>query len=100
VQSHKDKEVADRDTVGHRGTRIGQVEAVQRTGHGARLRFRTGRDLEVHDGLQVDLPVLGKPFGFARAGQARSNEFGEGLSHIQWPPLLAATLTPQLANQI
>ena len=26
VQSHKDKEVADRDTVGHRGTPIGRVE--------------------------------------------------------------------------
>ncbi len=61
VQSHKDKEVADRDTVGHRGTLIGRVEAV----HESRLRFRTRRALEKHDGLQVDLPVLGKPFGFA-----------------------------------
>jgi putative protease len=61
VQSHRDKEVADRDTVGHRGTLIGRVEAVQES----RLRFRTRRALEKHDGLQVDLPVLGKPFGFA-----------------------------------
>jgi putative protease len=60
VQSHKDKEVADRDTVGHRGTPVGRVEAVTRT----RIRFRTARALERHDGLQVDLPVLGKPFGF------------------------------------
>ena len=30
-----------------------------------RLRFRTSRPLERHDGLQVDLPILGKPFGFA-----------------------------------
>ena len=29
------------------------------------MRFRTGRALERHDGLQIDLPVLGKPFGFA-----------------------------------
>src|SRR5215472_656020 len=29
------------------------------------MRFRTSRPLERHDGLQVDLPVLGKPFGFA-----------------------------------
>src|SRR6516162_4743250 len=28
VQSHKDKEVADRDTVGHRGTPIGRVESL------------------------------------------------------------------------
>ena len=66
VQSHKDKEVADRDTVGHRGTPIGKIEAVV-AGHtaDARLRFRTSRPLERHDGLQVDLPILGKPFGFA-----------------------------------
>ena len=61
TESHKDKEVADRDTVGHRGTLIGQVESVR----GHRLRFRTARALERHDGLQIDLPVLGKPFGFA-----------------------------------
>jgi putative protease len=66
VQSHKDKEVADRDTVGHRGTSIGRVEAVLGAGTAEpRLRFRTRRNLERHDGLQVDLPTLGKPFGFA-----------------------------------
>jgi putative protease len=64
VQSHKDKEVADRDTVGHRGTLIGHVEAV-RGNPEPRLRFRTLRALQRHDGLQVDLPTLGKPFGFA-----------------------------------
>jgi putative protease len=61
VHSHKDKEVADRDTVGHRGTRIGTVESVRQ----GRLRFRTKRAVERHDGLQIDLPALGKPFGFA-----------------------------------
>jgi putative protease len=80
VQSHQDKEVADRDTVGHRGTPIGSIEAVS-GGPEPRLRFRTRRALQRHDGLQVDLPTLGKPFGFAvdrlwilgtnRPGQAR-----------------------------
>jgi putative protease len=65
VQSHKDKEVADRDTVGHRGTLVGEVEAILQGGAEARLRFHTRRTLERHDGLQIDLPVLGKPFGFA-----------------------------------
>src|SRR5205814_7492133 len=52
VQSHQDKEVADRDTVGHRGTLIGRVEAVVAAGTpAARLRFRTRRALERHDGL-------------------------------------------------
>src|SRR5207245_1626283 len=62
VQSHQEKEVADRDTVGHRGTLIGHVErAVAAGAAGARLRFHTDRALERHDGLQVDLPALGKP---------------------------------------
>jgi len=66
VESHKDKEVADRDTVGHRGTPVGKVEAVVHTGTAEpRLRFHTRRELERHDGLQIDLPVQGKPFGFA-----------------------------------
>jgi putative protease len=65
VESHKDKEVADRDTVGHRGTPIGTVERVAGDRRSPRLRFRTDRPLERHDGLQVDLPILGKPFGFA-----------------------------------
>jgi putative protease len=66
VQSHKDKEVADRDTVGHRGTLIGHVEALVGSGtRHPRIRFHTQRGLERHDGLQIDLPILGKPFGFA-----------------------------------
>jgi putative protease len=65
VHSHKDKEVADRDTVGHRGALIGTVEQGLSAGRPhARLRFRTQRPLERHDGLQVDLPIVGKPFGF------------------------------------
>ncbi len=65
VQSHKDKEVADRDTVGHRGALIGSIERVQYQSGEAWITFTTARALERHDGLQVDLPVLGKPFGFA-----------------------------------
>ncbi|MBX9679421.1 MAG: U32 family peptidase [Gemmataceae bacterium] len=65
IESHKDKEVADRDTVGHRGTRIGVVEQVVTVGSERRLRFRTSRELQKHDGLQIDLPTLGKPVGFA-----------------------------------
>src|SRR5262245_38453437 len=65
TDSHKDKEVADRDTVGHRGTVIGRIEAVTGARRAARLRFRTSRALEKHDGLQVDLESLSRPFGFA-----------------------------------
>jgi putative protease len=66
VQSHRDKEVADRDTSGHRGTRIGTVEQIVPDGRGGRwLRFTTSRRLEVRDGIQVDLPDLRQPFGCA-----------------------------------
>ncbi len=64
--SHKYKEVADRDTVGHRGTPIGTVEKiVDPNSERAFLRFTTARPIERHDGLQIDVPGLGKPFGFA-----------------------------------
>ena len=64
--SHKYKEVADRDTVGHRGTPIGHVEKiVDPNSEHAMLRFTTARPIERHDGLQIDVPGLGKPFGFA-----------------------------------
>lgn len=64
IDSHKDKEVADRDLVGHRGAPIGHVEAVQRHRNSRTLRFRTARGIERYDGIQVDIPILGKPFGF------------------------------------
>jgi len=65
MQSHRDKEVGDRDTVGHRGQAIGTVEEIVQGPGAPRLRFVTDRAIERHDGLQIDLPTLGKPFGFA-----------------------------------
>ncbi len=88
VQSHKDKEVADRDTVGHRGTPVGHVEAVRNGGTAAaRLRFHTARALERHDGLQIDLPILGKPFGFPvdRLWVCDSGRRGKASEVIQAP---------------
>ena len=55
--------VIDPETVGHRGAPIGTVAAVVRDGARRFLRFRPSRAVEVHDGLQVDLP--GRPFGFS-----------------------------------
>jgi U32 family peptidase len=64
--SHKDKEVADRDTVGHRGNPIGVVDDVVALGSEMpMLRVKISRPIERHDGLQIDVPGLGKPFGFA-----------------------------------
>lgn len=58
--------VIDPVSIGHRGAPIGNAEAVCRDREGVRwLRFKTSRALEKHDGLQVDLPEGGKPFGCA-----------------------------------
>ncbi len=58
--------VAGPGTVGHAGERIGSVEAVVRVGAGKPfVRFRTSRPLELHDGIQIEIPGLDRPFGFA-----------------------------------
>ncbi|MEI7900436.1 MAG: DUF3656 domain-containing protein, partial [bacterium] len=52
--------------IGHRGAFIGRVEKVVRDLDGTCwLRFTTHRALEKHDGIQVELPEGGKPFGCA-----------------------------------
>ena len=59
-------DVIDPVNVGHRGAPVGRVDSVRSAGRGgAWLRFRTGRALEKHDGLQIDLPAVPRPFGFA-----------------------------------
>ncbi len=67
LDSRLEKDVADRDLVGHRGAPLGEVEAVVRRGGGAAIRFRTARALGRHDGLQVEIPGLDRPFGFGVA---------------------------------
>jgi putative protease len=58
--------VIDPVAIGHRGAPIGRAEAVTRDRDGTCwLRFTTTRALEKHDGLQVELPDGGKPFGCA-----------------------------------
>lgn len=57
--------VIDPLAIGHRGAPIGQTDTVVRDRDGTRwLRFVTARAIEKHDGLQVELPDGGKPFGF------------------------------------
>ena len=58
--------IIDPVAIGHRGAPIGHAEAVIRDRDGTCwLRFTTARALEKHDGLQVELPDGGKPFGCA-----------------------------------
>jgi len=69
--------IIDDAAVGHRGAPIGEAQSLTRDSQGDRwLRFPTRRALEKHDGLQIDPPRGGKPFGFAvdalrRAGNSR-----------------------------
>lgn len=62
MASRRNRAVVDAEVVGHRGAWIGTVEGVDRNGW---VRFRTRRRLERHDGLQLDIPGEGRPYGFA-----------------------------------
>jgi len=57
----KDKNVTDREFVGHRGLLIGQVEKVNQK----YLSFVSSRDVARFDGLQIDVKGEEKPFGFS-----------------------------------
>lgn len=64
----KKPEPIDPVSIGHRGTLIGQTGSVVRERDGSHwLRFTSNRPIERFDGLQVDLPDGGKPFGFSAA---------------------------------
>lgn len=57
----KNKDIIDRDFVGHRGLPIGTVSSSD----GKVLKFITSHALEHHDGIQLDTEGWEKPFGFA-----------------------------------
>ena len=57
----KNKDVIDRNFVGHRGLYIGKVERVQKS----RLMFKTLHDIARYDGVQIDMEGQEKPFGFS-----------------------------------
>ncbi len=61
LKSKANRDVIDPDATGHRGTPVGRVENAGRDF----IQFRPALDLEVHDGLQVELPGETRPFGFA-----------------------------------
>ena len=66
LTSRWNRNVTDPEYVGHRGYPIGRVEEIVRLRSGeVRLRFHPSQPLEVHDGLQMDVPGLPRPYGFA-----------------------------------
>lgn len=64
-KSRRNRDVCDTAIVGHRGAPVGTVEAVLRKERGDWLKFKPGRRIEVHDGLQIDVAGESRPFGFA-----------------------------------
>lgn len=57
----RDKNVIDRDFVGHRGLLIGMLDK----GGARSIVFKTSHLIEKHDGIQIDVPGCEKPFGFS-----------------------------------
>lgn len=57
----KNKETRVPDFAGHRGLKIGQVEKI--VAH--TLTIRPDRPISRYDGIQIDVPVGEKPFGFS-----------------------------------
>ncbi len=64
AKSAFNRSVTDAEVVGHRGAPIGTVQEIVRPGRDAWVRFKTGRRIERHDGIQTDVPGQGRPFGF------------------------------------
>ena len=57
----RDKNIVDRDFVGHRGLPVGQIESVSGNRICVKLKHRIAR----HDGIQIDIPGNEKPYGFS-----------------------------------
>jgi putative protease len=55
--------IIDPETVGHRGCPVGKIEAITGGRQARAIRLTPTRSLELHDGIQIDLP--GRPYGFA-----------------------------------
>lgn len=57
----KNKDVIDRDFVGHRGLLIGKAEQINKN----KLIFKTRHKIARYDGIQIDVDGDEKPFGFS-----------------------------------
>ena len=57
----KNKNVVDRDFVGHRGLEIGKISRIA----GNKMYFRSKYKICRHDGLQIDIEGREKPLGFS-----------------------------------
>lgn len=58
---NKDKEITDRKFVGHRGLLIGRIEDIR----GGQIVLTTNHKIARHDGIQIDIDGMEKPYGFS-----------------------------------
>ena len=65
LRARGNRGVTDTETQGHRGSPAGKAEEIAKNPGGHCLRFKTALPLELHDGLQIDIAGLPRPFGFA-----------------------------------
>ena len=68
LKTRAPRDVIDAETQGHRGAPAGKVEEIAKNPGGHSLRFKTTLPVELHDGLQIDIAGLPRPFGFAVKG--------------------------------
>lgn len=61
--ANRPEKIIDPETVGHRGFPIGKIEAITGDRSSRQIRLVPSRAIELHDGIQIDLP--GRPYGFA-----------------------------------
>lgn len=57
----KNKDIVDREYVGHRGLEIGKIEEIS----GRKITLTPTHKISRHDGLQIDIKGEEKPFGFS-----------------------------------
>lgn len=76
LRSTHARDVIDPRFVGHRGVRIGYVEAVVSRAGRDWIRLAAARRLERHDGLQLELEGDEKPFGFSVDALVRQDQRG------------------------
>ncbi|MBI4753155.1 U32 family peptidase, partial [Candidatus Desantisbacteria bacterium] len=67
-RSHYAEQVTTTAITGHQGVPIATVKQVKKEGGGHCISFITSCDIEVHDGIQINISGCSKPFSFSVDG--------------------------------
>ncbi|MDR1534353.1 MAG: U32 family peptidase [Planctomycetota bacterium] len=65
LDGRQNPEAVDLEVVGHRGASLGRILQLAATPAGPGIRLKPRLPLERHDGCQINVPGLPRPFGFA-----------------------------------